>query len=710
MANCLNERIRFYRASNESANRGTINAIAHTYLFARPALFAVLLCSFMLVVLSDIPNAGAQLILNEMNAVGADDFVQIGGIGKPYEGYDYGVIPHSENNNSPFLDPVNNPNPGNPFAQDVDAGTAGSQQMLPNGWDGTTGWARIQGNGGDWVELVVTEDHTDLRDYTLFWENDENVPLGGTPNPGTIPEERGFIKFTNDKAWSNFRAGTIITISEQNFANEVRDEYPEGDDFTITGLSTDTGHDYDLNTDLSFMPFGETPDWHVHFHADETLTDVGTATQYFAGFSDVKSDKDSWRMSIFDSTNTAIVAEAESPGDISDLTTGLVQEPIGESGDGYGSLNGATGVGNDETLTLRADPANGITSNAYEDVDFSSFGAPNVFNDLSEAGLDGVQDFAPLRDPVMQNTFQWAATGTASFGDASSWQLANDGSAAPSGSAASWSVELSNDSASPQVAEVSADATVRFATVAGGGESMTLEVTGGSRLQVVDGDQPGRILVEHGGVIGGEGEFEASEVELFGGTTSPGDELGTLTIDGDYIQHEDATLKIEIGGFGAGMFDVLDVLGEATLDGDLEIDLVNGFNPTSSATIDILNASSIAGTLTLTGDIADFALVETATTLSLQFTGTGGVPGDYDGNGSVGPEDLALWQQDFGSTTALDADGNGNGRIDGGDFLFWQRTVTNGASSGLQAVPEPSSIAIISMAALATGLLARRAS
>ncbi len=648
-----------------------------------------------------IPQLGhAQLILNEMNAVGSDDYVQIGGIGKPYEGFDYGAIPHSGNNNSPFFDPVDNPEPGNPFPDDIDAGTGGPQQTLPNGWDGTTGWARIQGNGGDWIELVVTEDHVDLRGYTLYWENDENIGLGGTPNPGTIPEERGFIKFTEDQAWSHFRAGTIITISEQDSADEVRDEYPEGDDFTITGIATDTGFDYDLSTDLSFGPFGSTADWHIHFHADETLTDAGTATQYFAGFTDVKADKDAWRMSIYDSTNTAIVAEAESPGDISDLTTGLVQEAVGESGDGYGSLNGAGGVGSDEALTLRVDPATGVTSNAYEDVDFSTFGSPNVFNNQSEAGLDGVQDFAPLRDPVTQNTYRWAAAGTAPFSAASSWQLANDGSAAASGPTAAWTVELSNDAGGDRVAEVSSNTSISFATVSASSGTMTLQVKGGSVLEVVDGDQPGRILVDDGGTIGGEGQIDASEVELFGGSTSPGDQLGTLTMSGDYIQHDGATLTIEIGGFGAGAFDVLDILGDATLDGDLEVDLVNGFNPTGTATIDILNASSITGTLSLTGDTTGFTLVETATTLSLQFTGSGGVPGDYDGNGSVGPEDLALWQSTYGSTTSLDADGDGSNRVAGGDFLFWQQANGGGGLSALEAVPEPSSLVMLLTALL----------
>ena len=111
-------------------------------------------------------QASAQLILNEANAVGitaSNNYLQDGEV---YEGYDYGVIPYSGNSNPPTA----GVNPGNPFPADVDSGTAGLQTTLPNGWDGSTGWARIQENGGDWLELVVTSDLTDLRGYTLYWK------------------------------------------------------------------------------------------------------------------------------------------------------------------------------------------------------------------------------------------------------------------------------------------------------------------------------------------------------------------------------------------------------------------------------------------------------------------------------------------------------------------------------------------------------------
>ncbi len=296
--------------------------------------------SFTVLFLVAITSSGqAQLILNEANATSEDNFVATGGTSKPYEGYDYGAMPYSGNNNA-VNDPVA---PGNPFPSDLSA-NSGIQTTLPNGFDlaSPTGWARIRGNGGDWIELVVTEDHTDLRGYTLFWENDESIN-GAMPDnmPGLHPDERGFIKFTHDQAYADLRAGTIITISEVDMVDEIRDKYPPTP-FPINPLVHDTGYNYDLSTDTSFDPF-TAADWHIHFHCDESFTDQGIATQFFEGFSDVKVDNDLWQMAIFDATNTSVVEQAEDEGVtmVTGLDVGLVQGRIGELVDGWGDNTGA---------------------------------------------------------------------------------------------------------------------------------------------------------------------------------------------------------------------------------------------------------------------------------------------------------------------------------------------------------------------------------
>jgi hypothetical protein len=64
-------------------------------------------------------------------------------------------------------------------------------------------------------------------------------------------------------------------------------------------------------------------------------------------------------------------------------------------------------------------------------------------------------------------------------------------------------------------------------------------------------------------------------------------------------------------------------------------------------------------------------------------------PGDYNKNGSVGPEDYDVWKSNFGTNSA-DADGNGDGVVDAGDYTIWRDNFGAGSGrSSLSAVPEP---------------------
>ena len=52
---------------------------------------------------------------------------------------------------------------------------------------------------------------------------------------------------------------------------------------------------------------------------------------------------------------------------------------------------------------------------------------------------------------------------------------------------------------------------------------------------------------------------------------------GTLNIDGDYSQNADATLEIDL--LSTTFFDKLAMTGSASLDGNLEVDVLPGFTP-----------------------------------------------------------------------------------------------------------------------------------
>lgn len=91
------------------------------------------------------------------------------------------------------------------------------------------------------------------------------------------------------------------------------------------------------------------------------------------------------------------------------------------------------------------------------------------------------------------------------------------------------------------------------------------------------------------------------------------------------------------------------------------------------------------------------------------------IPGDYNRDGAVGPEDYAEWANAFGQAVApgSGADGNGDGNIDAADYTMWRdhrgQFVTPQGAGSLSAAattPEPTSGVLVVVAGLAW--LARR--
>lgn len=212
----------------------------------------------------------------------------------------------------------------------------------------------IEGNGGNWIEFVVVEDHADLRGLELRWAEETTVPPTETVWDPTRPlVQQGLIRFLDNPALSDLRIGTILTITE----TEV---LVDGD-----------GNQVVNGTDLSFNPSGD--DWWINvwtFDSDlvETLTNVpGDLPGNFS------VGNDNWEISLFD----------PAAGDAGEIIWG----PLGEGVDGFGG-----GIGADEIGKLELDPQTGVTIFDYNDGSSSSFGGPNVWS----AGTI-TQDFSVLR-------------------------------------------------------------------------------------------------------------------------------------------------------------------------------------------------------------------------------------------------------------------------------------------------------------------------
>ena len=196
--------------------------------------------------------------------------------------------------------------------------------------DGTdTTFGRIVGNGGDWFELVVTEDHLDIRGWSL--------ELSDNDNDAGIQEATDTFVFAADPLLADLRAGTIITVAE------------------------------DIADDAGYDPEGG--DWHINLQAnsDDDGSYITPDSQSNFGVSN-----DDWQLIIRDASD---------------------QPVFGPAGEGVG----ASGVSDEEIGELEADPSSTTTpTDAYDDGDSSTFGAPN--------GFDGrLQDFAAIRPTLADN-------------------------------------------------------------------------------------------------------------------------------------------------------------------------------------------------------------------------------------------------------------------------------------------------------------------
>ena len=188
-------------------------------------------------------------------------------------------------------------------------------------------FGRILGNGGDWFELVVTGDHVDARGFRLRVSND----TGGAGESVTT------LVLTNHSIWSDLRAGTILTIGEDQLDN----------------VSYDPGNG----------------DWWIHVQA-------GTAgTAQTISSLDFTVSNNNWQLTIQDALGMPL---------------------FGPAGEGVFPV---TGVGGEEVLKLEEDPTPFLTPlDSYNDGTSSTFGAPNVwaagtlvqdFSSLRDIGLIG---------------------------------------------------------------------------------------------------------------------------------------------------------------------------------------------------------------------------------------------------------------------------------------------------------------------------------
>jgi hypothetical protein len=117
-------------------------------------------------------------------------------------------------------------------------------------------------------------------------------------------------------------------------------------------------------------------------------------------------------------------------------------------------------------------------------------------------------------------------------------------------------------------------------------------------LTKVNGTMAQSSITINGGTLNGTGTITGPVAVGPGGTVSPGDAPGTLTIIGNLSSS--GTLLFQIGGLGSGQYSVLKIDGKATFTGgEVEFDFIGGYRPSVGNSWDLLFYNSIAGGNTL---------------------------------------------------------------------------------------------------------------
>lgn len=145
--------------------------------------------------------------------------------------------------------------PGGAKVDITGASGGGTHTMKLPPEEGDSFFGVVEGNGGNWIELIVIADHLDIRGWELEWTNADAAPAC---NAGTVT-------FAALDAWSDLRSGTVITVSES------------------------------LSDDLSYDP--GRGDWWINANHEEV---AASHTPCF------KVDNDDWRMRILDEGSAVI--------------------------------------------------------------------------------------------------------------------------------------------------------------------------------------------------------------------------------------------------------------------------------------------------------------------------------------------------------------------------------------------------------------------
>jgi len=222
------------------------------------------------------------------------------------------------------------------------------------------------------------------------------------------------------------------------------------------------------------------------------------------------------------------------------------------------------------------------------------------------------------------------------------------------------------------------------------------------------------------GAVTGAGSFTGAGTNYFEGDLRPGHSAAAISFGGGVVFGPWAALAVEIGGNAPGSeHDQLNVAGQVSLDGALDVELIDGFVPEPGDVFEIITAGARSGEFASAAGLddlggfagLDFVLSYEPDAVELLASAH---KGDANLDAKVDVLDLARLANHFGKTPAkwTDSDFNGDDKVDVLDLAIlanhfgWAGGSTALAASGGGPVPEPAALAMLALGAAA--LIRRR--
>ncbi len=180
---------------------------------------------------------------------------------------------------------------------------------------------------------------------------------------------------------------------------------------------------------------------------------------------------------------------------------------------------------------------------------------------------------------------------------------------------------------------------------------------------------------------------------FFEGDLRPGNSPAIVTFDNNVGFGSGSVTTIELAGVMPGSeYDQVRVTGALTLDGALNIALLEGYAPAAGDSFDIFDWGTLSGTFANLS-LPPLAGGMTWNTSQLYATGVlsvvaAGLPGDYNEDGLVDAADYTRWRDNLGSQISLPNDDTPG--VAGDDYTRWVNNYgASDAQSAAAAVPEP---------------------